>query len=169
MNICASQSAPFVPTVEDIGVACPAPLHWARAPSPSCCECWLWMVFSFPSGELPSTKGWCLTWKGTNPTIKQPKVNDWLTLTDTGPLLQGGNNFMVQFMIQSLCHVHQAKARSPGTTLLLSSFYFPSSFPPFLIDSPASTLTVNHIIQIPVSSSASMELNLKQLHEYRST
>lgn len=44
MNICASQSPSSNTNIEDIGVFFPAPLHWATAPSPSCCDCRLMVL-----------------------------------------------------------------------------------------------------------------------------
>lgn len=65
---------------------------------------------------------------------------------------------MVQFRIHSFCLVHQAKARSPGTTLWLRCLSCPILLPSLLHRFPASPPPLNHVHSHP---------DLELLHEHR--
>lgn len=143
MNICASQSSSFNTNREDIGVLFPAPLHWATAPSPSCCECRL-MVLSFSLENCPLPRGTVLP--GKSPSLQkatQPKANGWLWLT----LVPSSRRKQIYDAVynNSECCVHPTRARLPGTTLLLSSLFFHILLYSLPYSLPVGTLTINQM------------------------
>lgn len=128
MNIYALKTFPFSTHVGDNGL--PSFLSLSQCTILQLLY-WMLMVLSFPSGELPSTEGCCLTWRVTSPTNRQPTAKDWLWLTPS--LSSRGKHIYDSVYDAEPFHVHQAKAELPGTTLLFNFlFFFHSPFLPSL-------------------------------------
>lgn len=136
---------------------CGSGLHWATATSPNCRECWLYNE-NYPPLFLPE--------KIPSSQSGNPRS---ITLAETRPLIQGENDLMLQLYYPEPLSCTSDHGQTIWDPILAQFLLFPHPLLLLSLQIYLQAFSINHNDKIPVSGSASMEPNLKQLHKHRST